>query len=186
MSIYIVHDTHVSHIGLGEGILFSLVWQESCSKGMIRSVSCRIILTLYSYILSFITPETWFDFNASILSETHIFSLIFKTGPACTILEEDIHIRSGMSICPPITFFGSRILCTFATSWPYPNIDLVCPCCRHFRLNGDRWCRIISISPSWEVSSILTCYREVSRLRPARFLSLQEEGCHSITPISNT
>ena len=44
----------------------------------------------------------------------------------------------------------------------------------------------IFIAPIWEVCSILTCYREVSRLWPACTLALQEECSYSITPSSNT
>ena len=127
MSIYIIHDAQSCHIGLGESMLLNLIWSKACRKGIVSSTTCHIILTLYCCICSFITPNTWFDLNASILSETHIYSLIFKSFPTCTFFEEDIHISTLMCICPPVAIFRSDFLMTCATSWPYPNVDLISP-----------------------------------------------------------
>ena len=144
MSIYIIYNAQSCHIGLGESMLLSLIWSKACRKGIVSSTTCHIIIALYNCISSFITPNTWFDLNASILSETHIYGLILKSLPTRTFFEEDIHICTLVCICPPVAIFRSDFLMTFATSWPYPNIDLISPICWNFRLNSNTCsCHII-------------------------------------------
>ena len=161
-----------------------LIGPSSRYFGINRNLTVR---TVDYRICSFITIDISSDLDASVLAECHIFSLIIQTLPALTILEDDIHIITSMGVGPEVAFLGSRILCTFAAIWPYPNVDIISPISRYDCFDSDAWywwliSICIRIIPIWEVCSIFTSFTEVRRVWPACILTLYEECSDSITP----
>ena len=108
-----------------------------------------ILFTIHFGISCFTCTRSYF--NTSTFTNRDIYSLIYITVPASTILKNDIELRAFFGINIPFAFFSWSHLLTRATSRPYPCCDSICPCCRNFSLNSD----VLSLTWSRRVTWII-------------------------------
>ena len=192
--IYVVVDVQLSQTILcDDGLAYFICIVRSAHLCILTSYGWwSIVATSNESITSLITIIIiWNKLDTYIIGESHILSLVIQALPVLTILEDDIYIITCVGICPEVTLLNSWVLCTFATSWPYPNVDLIGPSSRYFGINRNltvwtvdyRICSFITIdiSSDLDASVLAECHIFSLVIQTLPALTILEDDIHIIT-----